>query len=181
MVKKKFKITGFIFLLLGINIILFNCLVQFSNEKIQSEKLESFLSESTIEDHIGVLEIPSINLKRGFYDLSFKQNNVNKNIQVIETSTMPDVSFGNLILAAHSGNSKISYFKNLYKLKIHDIAYIYYNERKYTYQLINIYNEDKDGSISIRRPSNQTNLTLITCDKKNKTLQNIYIFKMVNN
>ena len=99
---------------------------------------------------------------------------------MIETSTMPDIENGNLILASHSGTSSISYFKNLYKLEKGDIAFIYYKDRKYAYELIYQYNEKKDGTIAIRTEKNQTNLTLITCDKKNNTLQNVYIFKQIN-
>ena len=130
--------------------------------------------------YIGILEIPRINLQRGFYDFGFKENNVNQNIEVIESSLMPNQRFGNLILAAHSGNSKISYFKNLYKLEIGDKAYVYYVDKYYTYQLVNVYDEEKDGTVLIRRNSNQTNLTLITCDKNAKDKQNVYIFALIS-
>lgn len=184
MAKKKYNIVGILFLVLSISTILFSNLIRFRIEKKEIKKVENFLASSTKEtdeeNYIGILEIPIINLKRGFYDFDSKNNHVDKNIQMIETSLMPDIEYGNLILASHSGNSNISYFKNLYKLQMNDIAYIYYKDKKYTYQLINMYNEKKDGTIAIRRKSNQTNLTLITCDKKNNTLQNVYIFKMIS-
>ena len=93
---------------------------------------------------------------------------------------MPDIENSNLILASHSGTSKIAYFKNLFRLEKEDIAYIYYKGKKYEYQLQYVYNEKKDGNLSIRREMNQTNLTLITCDKKEKDIQNVYIFKQIH-
>ena len=83
-------------------------------------------------NYICVLEIPKINIKRGFLNIKDKGNNVNKNLQVIKGSDMPNVKNGNLIIAAHSGNSYISYFKNLYKLSNEDVAYVYFNYIKYT-------------------------------------------------
>ena len=90
-------------------------------------------------DYIGVLEIPSIGVKRGFLNINDKNNVVNKNIQVIEKSDMPDIKNGNLIIAAHSGSGRVSYFKNLYKLATSDTAYIHYNGVKYTYSVVSRY------------------------------------------
>lgn len=183
MKKKKNKRMGLLFLLFSLNLLLVPKWIEYSKEKQEIKKVEQFISSPQKvegESYIGVLEIPKIKLKRGFYNLSSKKNHVDKNIQMIETSLMPTVQFSNLILAAHSGNSKVSFFKNLYKLEIKDIVYIYYNEKKYTYELVDIYDEKKDGLISIKREFHQTNLTLITCDQKNKKLQNVYIFKLIN-
>lgn len=183
MAKKKVNKLGIFLFLLGISFLAISHFTYIYTEEKAKEDVEKYLSVSTEEkkekEYLGVLEIPKISLKRGFYSLTSKKNNVDKNIQVIETSVMPEEKFSNLILASHSGSSKISYFKNLYKLELKDIAYIYYNDKKYTYELIDIYGEKKDGTITIKREYNQTNLTLITCDKKNKHLQNVYIFKLL--
>lgn len=183
MAKKRLNRFGVFLLVFGFSFLLTSHFTYINVEKEREEQVEEFISNSFQEkkedDYLGVLEIPKLNLKRGFYSLNSKKNNVDKNIQVIETSLMPEVEYSNLILASHSGTSKISYFKNLYKLKVKDIAYVYYNEKKYTYELVDIYNEKKDGTITIKRDFKQTNLTLITCDKKNKHLQNVYIFKLL--
>lgn len=183
MEKKKVNKLGIFLFLLGISFLAISHFTYIYTEEKTKEEVEEFLSvspeETKKEDYLGVLEIPKISLKRGFYSLTSKKNKVDKNIQVIETSVMPEEKFSNLILASHSGSSKISYFKNLYKLELKDIAYIYYNDKKYTYELVAIYDERKDGTITIKREFNQTNLTLITCDKKNKHLQNVYIFKLL--
>ncbi|MBQ9318187.1 MAG: sortase [Bacilli bacterium] len=131
-------------------------------------------------DYIGILEIPKINLKQGFLDIDSKYNKVDYNITVIQTSTYPDVDKGNFILASHSGNSYISYFKNLYKLEKDDQAYIYYNGIKYTYKIVNIYNVEKTGQVAIYRDSNATCLTLITCTKNSDHEQTVYILELTD-
>ena len=128
--------------------------------------------------YIGVLEIPKINIKRGFLNINDKGNNVNKNLQVIKGSDMPDVKNGNLIIAAHSGNSYISYFKNLYKLSNDDVAYVYFNNIKYTYKVAGKYDVEKTGKVVIHRDNKKNTLTLITCSQTDKTKQIVYILEL---
>ena len=129
-------------------------------------------------NYIGVLEIPKINIKRGFLNINDKGNNVNKNLQVIKGSDMPDVKNGNLIIAAHSGNSYISYFKNLYKLSNEDVAYVYFNNIKYTYKVAGKYDAEKNGKVTIHRDNKKNTLTLITCSQTDKTKQIVYILEL---
>lgn len=129
------------------------------------------------EKYVGILEIKKIKLKRGFYSIDSNNNNVDKNIMVINSSDMPDVNLGNLILANHSGNSNISYFKNLDKLEIGDIASVYYLKNKYNYKLVNYYEVDKTGVIQIIKNNDINCLTLITC-KKNTNKQLVFIFEL---
>lgn len=129
--------------------------------------------------YIGLLEIPKIGLKKGFVDPNSYYNNVDYNITIINTSTFPNVDKGNFILAAHSGTGYISYFKNLYQLIVGDYAYIYYENIKYTYKIVDIYTQAKTGKISIYRNHNETTLTLITCTKNDETTQTVYIANLV--
>lgn len=129
-------------------------------------------------NYIGVLEIPKINIKRGFLNINDKGNNVNKNLQVIKGSDMPDVKNGNLIIAAHSGNSYISYFKNLHKLSNDDVAYVYFNNIKYTYKVAGKYDAEKNGKVTIHRDNKKNTLTLITCSQTDKTKQIVYILEL---
>lgn len=129
-------------------------------------------------NYIGVLEIPKINIKRGFLNIKDKENNVNKNLQVIKGSDMPNVKNGNLIIAAHSGNSYISYFKNLYKLSNEDVAYVYFNNIKYTYKVVGKYDAEKSGKVTIHRDNKKNTLTLITCSQTDKTKQIVYILEL---
>ena len=129
-------------------------------------------------NYIGVLEIPKINIKRGFLNIKDKENNVNKNLQVIKGSDMPNVKNGNLIIAAHSGNSYISYFKNLHKLSNDDVAYVYFNNIKYTYKVVGKYDAEKNGKVTIHRDNKKNTLTLITCSQTDKTKQIVYILEL---
>lgn len=129
------------------------------------------------EEYLGILEIKKIKLKKGFYKLNSNLNNVDKNITIVSSSDMPNVNKGNLILASHSGNSSVSYFRYLDKLDMEDIASIYYLGKKYDYKLINYYDVDKNGSVQIIKNNDINTLTLITC-KKNTDKQTVFIFEL---
>lgn len=129
------------------------------------------------EEYLGILEIKKIKLRKGFYKLNSNLNNVDKNIMIVSSSDMPNVKKGNLILASHSGNSSVSYFRYLDKLDMEDIASIYYLGKKYDYKLINYYDVNKNGSVQIIRNNDINTLTLITC-KKNTDKQTVFIFEL---
>ncbi len=134
------------------------------------------IAPATIESPIlkyPIIEIPKINLKQEFYPDDPNKNVVDKNIQVIDGSVMPNQK-GNLILASHSGTSDIAYFKNLDKVGINDIVYIYYKDKKYEYIISHIYDVQKTGYVSIQRDKSKQTLTLITC-KKNTNKQTVYV------
>lgn len=128
--------------------------------------------------YAGILEIPKINLKRGFLDVNSKYNNVDYNITVINGSTMPDTTNNNLILASHSGNCSVCYFHNLYKINTGDVAYVYYKGIKYGYTVTNIYEVEKTGSVAIYRDYSKKVLTLITCTRNSNTKQTVYILEL---
>ena len=129
-------------------------------------------------NYLAFLEIPKINLNQGILPKTSYYNNVNYHIQILDISDLPDVINGNMVLAAHSGSSNIAYFKNLYKLTKDDKAYIVYNNKKYSYQVVNIYNQVKKGSLNIYRDLTKTTLTLITCTKNDKNSQTVYILEL---
>lgn len=139
---------------------------------------ENIKQEETEYDYIGILEIPKINLKRGFLDLSSRYNNVNYNITVINGSTFPDVNNNNLILAAHSGVCSVCFFDRLFNLSMGDKAYINYKGIKYTYELVNTYEVEKDGTVPIYRDYEKNVLTLITCTRYSNTKQTVFIFEL---
>lgn len=131
------------------------------------------------DKYYGVLEIPRISLKRGFYNLDSKYNNIEYNVAMVEGSTMPDVINGNLILMAHSGTAYIAYFEYLYMLSIGDYAYVTYNGVKYKYRFVNSYQVEKNGNVEIIRNYDKTTLTLITCTNDNDSSQTVYIAELV--
>lgn len=132
------------------------------------------------DSYIGYLEIPKINVKRGFLSLDSKYNSVKYNIMLIKGSDMPDVKNGNLILAAHRGNSSVSFFENLYKLKKGDTAKVTYNNKTYSYKLVDDYLVPKTGKITISRNADATTLTLITCTRYGNETQTVFIFELDN-
>ena len=129
--------------------------------------------------YLAVLEIPKIGLKRGFYDVGSKYNNIQYNVTMLQGSTLPDVVNGNLILIAHSGDAYISYFAYLYRLNIGDIIYITYAGRRYEYQIVDVYEVEKNGVVSIRRNKERTTLTMVTCTRNNDYTQTVYISELV--
>ena len=130
--------------------------------------------------YLGVLEIPKINLSRVFFRINDQNNTASKNLEIIKESDMPDITGGNLIIAAHSGDSSVSHFKNLHKLEKGDIAYIHYNGIKYTYQVFKKYEVIKNGTITVDRDNSKNILTLITCDKTDKMKQIIYQLELTD-
>lgn len=157
-----------------------------SDEEIEIEEERNEIIEQPVEeekeetkyDFMGILEIPKINLKRGFLELNSKYNKVNYNITLIKGSTFPDETNNNLILAAHSGNCKVCFFDKLFELSINDNAYIQYNNIRYKYKLVNTYEVEKDGTVPIYRDYDKNVLTLITCTKYSDTKQTVFVFEL---
>ena len=182
--RKILTIVLFINTLLLIIIKLSN-LIKINNENYEvnsyfsnyNEEVGYINNNKNNEEYLGILEIKKIKLRKGFYKLNSNLNNVDKNIMTVSSSDIPNVKKGNLILASHSGNSSVSYFRHLDKLDMEDIASIYYLGKKYDYKLINYYDVDKNGSVQIIKNNDINTLTLITC-KKNTDKQTVFIFEL---
>ena len=133
------------------------------NDNITPDVINEYNGENnyTIDysSYLGILEIPKIRLKRGFYGVDSRYNNIKYNVAMVEGTDLPDVPQGNLILMAHSGDS--------------------YNGGSYHYQIVNIYEVVKNGVVSIRRDKSKNTLTLITCTKDNNETQTIYIAELI--
>lgn len=174
---RKIKIVSIILLSVSLLIIGYNESIKKNQKEIDNKMINKFFkpeitqekelkSNQSNEDYIAIVEIPKISLKTGLVEKNSKNNTVEKHIQILEQSTMPNESNSTLILAAHSGNSNVSYFKNLYKLNIEDNVNIYYKNIKYIYQISNIRKETKNGKITIIN-TNTPSLIMTTCDKEN--------------
>ena len=171
---KKSIVISIIFLILGISIGIYNAVDKFYKQKEEETKIISFfnseingiepkeLNKKNKYNYIAVLEIPSIDLKKGLVSKTDISNNVNENITILPESVMPDEE-GYFILAAHSGTADISYFKNLNKLSLNDYIYVYYKNTKYIYKVNNFYEEEK-GIITINNNSDKDKaIVLTTC------------------
>ena len=143
---------------------------------------EQYEEQYTVDysKYFGVLEIPRIGLKRGFYNVGSKYNDIQYNVTMTEKSTMPSEGHGNLALMAHSGDSYISYFAYLYRLSVGDDCYITYNGIVYRYQIKQIYNVNKTGLVIIDWEPSNMSLTLITCTKDDETKQTIYVAEFID-
>ena len=173
---------GVFFIFLGSSYLIYN---QYNNEKqdsindgliedyfkVEDEIIETPQKEIEEEklvpkekiDYIAVLEIPKIKLKRGIFDKNSSYNNVNRNIYTLKETTMPDEEDNShIMLASHSGNSYISYFKNLNKLNLNDEVYFFYKNNKYVYKVIKKYEVEKTGTVKLSK-KNSSDITLITC------------------
>lgn len=199
--KSRFSIIGSFLIIGATGVFLFYNIYNFYINRIEEKKAEEFINNPVVEDtpvieetteevkeevkqpetynYVGVLEIPKINFKRGFLDIKDKNNNVNKNIQVLENSAMPNVNGGLLVIAGHSGSGRVAFFRNLYKLKENDQIYIYYENIKYIYQIQKYYEETKDGDISIDKNSEST-LVLTTCSQTDKNKQIVIVSKLID-
>ena len=129
--------------------------------------------------YIGTLSIPKISFSKGFASIESPYNHVDKNINVLKYSDYPDKKKGNFIIAGHSGTGWNSFFKDLYKLELNDVAYVYYKDKKYEYKIVDIYYQERTGKIKIYRDYNKTTMTLITCTKNDKTKQTVYILEQM--
>ena len=153
-----------------------------SQDEVVEEEHEEVVPESQdqYEAFAGVLEIPKIGFSKGFYRKESSLNNVKFNLKILDVSNYPDEEKGNVIIIGHSGNYNNSYFGNLYRLDINDMASIQYQGKVYSYKIVNIYYEDKDGTVTIYRDTTKSCLTLITCTKDDDTKQTVYILERVS-
>jgi len=142
-----------------------------------SEETPEYYEEYTIDysKYYGVLEIPRIGLKRGFYRVGSKYNDIQYNVTMADGSVSPSEGDGNLVLMAHSGDSYISYFAYLYRLGVGDDCYITLSGVTYHYQIVEIYDVNKSGMMVLDMNQTGKKLTLITCTKDSDSLQTVYV------
>lgn len=199
-------IVGSFFILLSISIVSVNLFTDYINKQTEKDLIKQYYEteeyivdvpvveeeivqeEQQVEEkkedkkvevnYIAVIKIPKIGLEKGLASKDSYWNNVNRNIQILTESDMPDVDKGNVILAGHSGNSGVSYFRKLNKLQIDDKVSISYNGKEYVYKMVNSYEIEKNGYAHILRNAEKTTLTMITC-KHNTNKQLVVICELV--
>jgi len=132
-----------------------------ADEETPTEKEET--TTETKIDYVAVLKIPKINFEKGLCDKGTWCNNVNRNVQILDEASYPNIENGNFILAGHSGSGRTAYFRNVDKLKIDDEIIVIYKGYEYKYKIVNTYDIEKTGNANIIRNKGKTTLTLITC------------------
>lgn len=198
--KSRFIVIGSLLVLFGIGLITFDLLSDISMDNLEDKAITEFYKqkeiiqentqdisetkkdenkskESSKIEYIGVLSIPKINLKRGLVDPNSSLNDIQYNVEFLNESSMPDELYGNVILAAHSGNARISYFKNLDELDVNDEVIIDYKNNNYTYSVVKKYEIEKNGKTNIIRNRAENTLTLITC-KHNTNKQIVVVCEL---
>lgn len=198
--KSQLIIVGSLLILLGICIVGSKYVYNYFLDKKEDIKIEEFYQEqekidtNIIEEqlkveeqevkqetkinYVAVIKIPKIGLEKGLCSKGSYCNNVNRNIQILNEADYPDIPNGNFILAGHSGNGRISYFRNVHKLEIDDFITIVYGGFEYKYKIVNIYDIEKTGNANIIRNKDKTTLTLVTC-RHNTNKQIIVISELI--
>lgn len=162
------------FSLLSLIILILYCFDIFSFTTItETKNINSFIDNDYVavdfenkkkrEGFVALLDVPKISLRKGIYSLNDKHNSVSYGIEMLSGSSFPDRDNTTLILASHSGNSSISYFRNLIYLSKGDIVYLYYNGNKYMYEIIGCYKKKKDGYILVKDFGKGRFMILTTC------------------
>lgn len=177
--------VGIILIFVGASILIYDYYSNKNKDKMNDDLIEVFFdtenddkneeiavdNEETEQPNVGnvninyfaVLEIPKINLKRGLVDKASSNNNVDRNIYIVNETTLPDEQdISHIILASHSGNAYISFFRNLNKVNVDDRIYFYYKDTKYIYKVSKKYEIEKTGKMQLKL-SNTSDMTLITC------------------
>lgn len=170
--RKIISFLGLILIIISLLCFCYRLFIYIKVNKIKEEDLITYFKQynnlgnnlevEEKESYLMVLEIPKINLKQGIYSKDDIRNIIDQNVSILKESIKMDNKKSLLMLAAHSGNSIYSYFKNLHKLELNDEIIIYYEKQKYIYKINHIYELSKSNSMKL--PSIIDNkIILITC------------------
>lgn len=149
---------------------------QIKKDKIKSTKaVEAFL-ENKIDGNYeekykynAIIEIPSINLKRGILDVNNEYNKAKYNIELVKETE------NTIVLASHNGNSYNSFFGNLHNLELGDIINYYKDSKLYRYVYSDSYEIKKDGHADLYHKNEKNSIILITCKDGTDDAQVIHI------
>ena len=183
--KKNRFITGLCLICIGLSLYLNDLVGNRIKKNYEQKKLDNALNEivgykyvDTSDKYMAVLSIPKIKLKRGIYELDDINNNVDSNIMIYKSSTLPDTYPSNVILMAHSGVGNTAYFNRLNELDKDSIVEFYYNHTKYVYKIDNFYYVDKIGEVNLEYNKDKKTIILITCSELDKQL--VYIGYLID-
>lgn len=192
-INNKFLTTIIIILIILLIIFIYNFICNKTRKMEEDKLISSFFglqenvpkdtkSDEILKDnvkdeinYIGVLEIPSINLKKGFFSQSSKLNTVDVGLEVIKESQMPDTENSSLVIAGHSGRGYLAFFKDLDKIVKDDLLYIYYKNYKYIYKLESKSILNKNGKIDVELDANKQWLILTTCNPNNRDKEQLVL------
>lgn len=116
------------------------------------------VNNEVIENELLELQIPRIKLYRKVYNIGSNLNNVDYNVEILDSSNIGDNLY---FLAAHSGSGDSSYFENLVYLDKGDLVYLKYLDFSYVFVVDDMFYIKKSGYLNINDFYNT--LFLITC------------------
>lgn len=140
--------------------------------------ISTIISETKISNDIPIknievnnkLIIEKLNISEKLFNINSKENTIEKHVEILKESIMPDKKDSIMILAAHSGTGKIAYFQELDKLEKNDIVILIYKNKKYTYFVKDIWEEKKNGYIHVNKEKKRQ-LVLTTCSPTKQKYQ----------
>jgi len=178
--EKKFILISIVIILLGITYFVIHIYKYYQDKVKNDENVTAYINKEVeiIPDekynYTSILEIPTINLKRGILDISSEYNDAKYNIEVLKKDN------NTIILAAHNGNNINSYFGNLHNIEPGDLINYYENGILYTYIYSDTYDIKKNGYADIYRKDNEKSIILITCKNNTDDAQTVYIGYLID-
>lgn len=173
--EKRIVILSIIIILLGIAYFI-TTIYKFYTDKANNQKsVEAYINkeiEKVTEEkyqYQSILEIPSINLKRGITSSTNIYNSAKYNIELVKEDSQ------SIVLAAHNGNNYNSFFKDLHTIDLGDEINYYKDGTIYKYIYTDSYDIKKDGYADIYRQNDKKSIILITCKDGTDDAQTVYI------
>lgn len=118
------------------------------------------VNNEVVEKELFELQIPGIKLNRKVYNIDSNLNNVDYNVEILDSSNIGDNLY---FLAAHSGSGDSSYFDNLVYLDRGDLVYLKFLDVSYVFVVDDMFYIKKNGYLKISDDSFYNTLFLITC------------------
>ncbi len=173
--EKRFILISIIIIVLGITYFIIQ-IYKYYHDKVQNDESVTAYINNDIEmvpeekyKYASILEVPTINLKRGVLDINNEYNNAKYNIELIKEDD------NTIILAAHNGNSYNSFFGDLHTIELGDSILYYKDEIVYEYIYSESYDIKKNGYADIYRKDGEKSIILITCKDNTDDAQTVYI------
>lgn len=135
--------------------------------------LKKYYDNYNASGYFAIIKIPKLKLENIIYKKGNLNNNVNKNIYLINDNR----DF--IVIAAHSGSSPISYFKKIHTLNSGDKIELVVDGLKRTYELFKKEKIKKTGKVKLKTYTYPI-VVLITCSKSEKNVQEVYYNRLIS-
>ena len=173
--KKIINSLCIIIIILSLSIIIIHYFQIYTDKTKNTKAIEAYLTnkiDNTYDEkyrYNALIEIPSINLKRGVLDINNPYNKAKYNIELVKEDS------NTVVLAAHNGEYYNSYFGNLSKLELGDIIKYYEDGNIYEYIYSDSYEIKKDGYADLYYKNDKKSIILITCKDNTDDAQVVHI------